>query len=422
VFRVVRLFVSFAVVPLGLFVSVLPGSVVQAATLAPEVKVTSAAIPDYEFDWGRNGVDCPTCNSGQGNSRFVFSDVLNNLWLGYVDFQTGAFYPPDGHGILIDTGATAATDFGNGPEWMNSAEGSQILYTKYLPGAPQKSANAGIAIAKMVNGSWTAGFFDNAMQRQSPAGTLDLNDPAPRITYFNDRTNLLYWRSMTDPSVERDLPIADGGNGIARRWVPGTRKVIYAAKAPPDSQGVVRDQIFLYDTDSGKKEQLTFEPTAKLGAFMWRAPEFANEYVFFTIANRTRVLVYRKLAGADGKKRWTVVKTVNTPGSAPFIWSPEYFVHNGRSWIFFQLSSSPLFTDTSIPNQLAITGVDPLKVNFRMLTNDPSTPRVRIDPEFFITAQGPFVYYTRIIPSTPTRPPLNDGVWRVDTGLGPPKP
>lgn len=388
-------------------------------TVPPEVLVTKAAIPDFEFDWGRNGVLCTSCNFGNGNARFSFSDTSNNLWVGYVDHQTGAFYPPDGHGVLVDTGASAATDFGNGPEWIVTPEGSAIMYTKYDMTKPKKAANAGIAMARQVNGTWSAGWLPNPMQRQSPDGTKEFNDPDVRFSYFNDRTNEVFWRSLLAPEVERPLPINDGGNGIARRWVASTKKVIYAAKAL-GSDGVERDQIFLYDTDTDQKEQLTFEPTAKLGAFMWRAPEFGNDWVFFTVANRTRLLVYRKLPDANGVLRWSVIKTVNTPGQVPYIWSPEQFTHNGKSYVFFQLSSTPLFTDTSVPNQLAITGIDPMRVNFRLLTNDPSTPRVRIDPEYYITAQGPFIYYTRIIPSTATRPPLNDGVWRVDTGLGPP--
>jgi hypothetical protein len=72
-----------------------------------------------------------------------------------------------------------------------------------------------------------------------------------------------------------------------------------------------------------------------------------------------------------------------------------------------------------VPNHLAISGVDPLRQDSRLLTNDTGTPRLRLDPEYFITAQGPFIYYTRLIPETATHLAINDGVWRVDTGLGP---
>jgi len=396
-------------------------SAVHAQGVLPEVQVSKSDIPDYEFDWGRNGVMCPTCNFNTGNARFAFSDVDGKLWLGYVDFQTGAFLPPDGHAVLIDTNTAAATDFGNGPEWMSSTAGSQLVYTKYRPGEPHSDQSAGIAMATMVNGAWSAGFLSDALACASPAGTLDLSDTAPRINYVTTDKSKLYWRSMAQPDVEHDLPINQLTDGNSRRWVPGTRSIIFQG-TPTDSTDRLKDQVFLYDTDSGVLQQLTFDPNGKLGAMMWRAPEYNNEYVFFTMASfRRQLLVYRKLPDANGVMRWTVIKSIDTPSALPYIWSPEAFVHNGRSYIFMQLSASSKFWDRTVPNQLAITGIDPLHVDFRMLTNDSQTPRLRLDPEYFITAQGPFIYYNRLIPETATRPALNDGVWRVDTKLGPRK-
>ncbi len=40
--------------------------------------------------------------------------------------------------------------------------------------------------------------------------------------------------------------------------------------------------------------------------------------------------------------------------------------------------------------------------------------------DYFITAQGPFIYYNGYKPQTDTRPFIGEGVWRVDTQLGPP--
>ena len=39
---------------------------------------------------------------------------------------------------------------------------------------------------------------------------------------------------------------------------------------------------------------------------------------------------------------------------------------------------------------------------------------------YFITAKGPYIYYNRLVPQTASNPAFNDGVWRVDTKLGPP--
>ena len=135
--------------------------------ILPEVQVSSSEIVDFEFDYARDGVYCPSCNFGDGNSRFTFTDREYNLWLGYVDFQTGEFYPTNGHARLLDKRASFATDFGNGPEWMFSTRGSEIVYTKYSPGKPMNTLSASVAIASMIGGSWRAGIVDNGIRKQS---------------------------------------------------------------------------------------------------------------------------------------------------------------------------------------------------------------------------------------------------------------
>ena len=390
------------------------------ASVIPEFLVTSAAIPDFEFDSARDGVNCPGCNGGDGNSRLVFSDRTNNLWVGHVDFQTGAFLPPDGHGTLVATNATAATDYGNGPEWMFSNGDSRFVYTQcQAPCDPPNDATASLGLATQVGGTWTTTTLPNSLARASPSATMDLGDADPRFNYVDTAKTAWYMRKASALGVEIQLPLSSLSNGNARRWVPGTRKIIFPGHDPNDPQ-LLRQQIYLYDTDSGELERLTLHPKGAEGAMMWQAPEFNNEYVFFTLAKtRQKILVYRKIPGADKVPRWTIVKTISSPAALPFFFSPEVFTHNGRSYIFATVSSSEDFFDRRIPNHLAISGVDPLRQDARLLTNDTGTPRLRLDPEYFITAQGPFIYYIRLIPETDANPALNDGVWRVDTGLGP---
>jgi len=398
------------------------GVAVGQASVLPEVQVTAAPIPDFEFDSARDGRNCPTCNGGDGNARLVFSDSSNNLWVGRVDFQTGAFLPADGHGVLVATNATAATDYGNGPEWMFSTGDSRFVYTQcQAPCDPPNGATASIGLATQVAGAWTTTTLPNSAGRASPAATLDLGDADPRINYVTGDKTAWYFRKSSALGVEIQLPLSSLSNGNARRWVPGTRKILFQGHDPNDLQ-ILRDQMYTYDTDSGELEQLTLHPQGVVGGMMWRAPEFKNEYVFFTMAKfRQQILVYRKLPGADRVLRWTIVKTIDAPAALPFFFSPEVFTHNGRSYIFAEVSSSSRFFDRTIPNQLAISGVDPLRQDGRLLTNDSGTPRLRLDPEYFITAQGPFIYYNRLVPETVNNPALNDGVWRVDTQLGPPQ-
>jgi hypothetical protein len=386
----------------------------------PEIQVSTDDIVDFEFDWGRDGIYCPTCNFGNGNARLVFSDRDHNMWVGRLDPQTGAFDPENGRGALIDTRAAFSTEFGNGPEWMFSTRGSEIVYTKYFPGRKMNTFTASVAIASDVGGLWEAAIVEGGLKKQSPIATLDLDSPAPRINYQNFAKTQVYWRVSDDPSSETLMPIFDQTGGGSRRWVPGTNKIIYSGPAEPDSNGDVYQQVFLYDTDTEELEQLTLDPVTKWGAIMWRAPEFENRYVFLTVSGRTSLTVWRQVPDQLGVNRWQIIKTIPMPDSLPYAWSPEPFVHNGRSYVIFQISSNERVTDLSIPTQLAITGIIPSIPSFRMLTNDNSIRRVRMDPEYYITEQGPFVYYNRYIPSTPTRPVVNDGVWRVDTELGPP--
>ena len=402
-----------------LFVSIAGG---QGQSVLPEVPVTAAAIPDNEYDSGRNGVPCSACNFGAGNARIVFSGADNRLWVANIDPQTGNYNPADGQGLLLDTNAAAPTDFGNGPEWFDSGLGSGFVYTQYVSGQPQGDTTARVAVARMVNGAWTITTLSAPRGRASPDATKNPSDSDVYINYVSAPKGNLYWRKLSDINTEHELPISHLTDGNSRRWVPDTHKIIFQGHDPADPL-VLRDQIYTYDIDSGELEQLTNNPKGVLGGMMWRAPEFGNEYAFFTmVKERRQILVYRKLPGADGVMRWTIVKTIDSPAELPYFFSPEVLTHNGRSYIFATVSSAAAFFDRTVPNQIAISGVDPLRLDARLVTNDTGTPRLRLDPEYYVTAQGPFIYYSRLVPETGTNPAISDGVWRVDLGLGPLRP
>ena len=407
--------VSWWFAALGMCVSL---SVAQTQSTLPEVQVTTAGIPDYEYDSAKGGVLCAACNFGDGNSRFAFADANHNLWVAQLDFQSGAFVPADGHGALIDTDVATATDYGNGPEWFESSSGSGFVFTKYLPDQPYSDATAVVGIATMVGGVWTTTILSDAPGRVSPDATKNPADSDVYINYVTAPKGRWYWRKLSQIGVEHELPLSSLTDGNSRRWVPGTHSIIFQGHVATDPQLV--DQVFLYDVDTGVLEQLTFNPNGVVSALMWRAPEFNDEYVFLTMAKfRQQILVYRKLPGVDRILRWTVVKTIDGPAALPYFFSPEPFTHNGRSYVFTEASSSSRFFDRTIPNQLAISGIDPLRLDARLLTNDTQVFRLRLDPESFVTAQGPFIYYNRLVPETASNQAINDGVWRVDTMLGP---
>jgi len=110
------------------------------------------------------------------------------------------------------------------------------------------------------------------------------------------------------------------------------------------------------------------------------------------------------------------------PAATPWVSSPEPFVHNGRSWVFFTLSANPDLHDLGAASLLAMTGIVPDTSGIRMLTPADAPARARRDPEYYITANGPYLYYNRYRPATATSPQASEGVFRVDTGLGPRQP
>jgi hypothetical protein len=399
----------------------MPAQEARSAAPAPEVQVTASFIIDYEFDWGRDGVNCPTCNFGAGNSRVAWVDSLYNLWVAQVNPQTGKWSPVDGRGVLVDTGAAFASDFGNGPEWMLSTAGSQLVYNKYQPGVPPSPDVVGLAMAVPASiSTWTAGFLPNGQKRINPIGSLNLTDSQPRVHYQDVNKIKTIWRMANDASTEALVPV-QGFNGGSRRWVPGTNKMILSGSGAAGAPGSVFKQVYLYDTDTGALEQITTDLANHSGAFMWKAPEFGNEYVFFCTRNYTQMAVYRNLPDGTGVKRWTQVVGLTLPATSPYVWSPEPFVFNGKSYIFFQMNSNSNSSDLTQPSWLGLMGILPENSGLTMLTPADAPARMRMDPEYFITAQGPFIYYNRYkpAPQAPTGA-VSEGVWRVDTQLGPP--
>lgn len=401
------LWATRATVKLSIITTLSITGLAQGGTaLAEELQVTKHNIIDAEYD--------------QDYGRFTFTDKAGNLWIGFVDKDTGDFNPPDGHGIWVDSNAAYAADFGNGPEWMFTSEGHQIVYTKYLPDKPHGVRNAGIARARQIGEIWDAAFLTPGLTYHSPAGSQNEGDPDPLIDYQgitpqkNNRS--FFSQKLEQPETMVKVPLSDYSNG-SRRWVRGTRDLAFVSHGKNIYR---RTQIFLYNADQNVSQQLTHDLAKKMSAFMWPAPELGGEYLLFTVANRTELRVYRKSsASPESDAKWEVFFSLETPQRTPYIWSPEVFTHNGKSYIFMVLSDNRDPQDFSAPTHIAIANIDPSSAKLRVLTQGSAPFRVRIDPEVFVTSQGPFIYYNRFTAVNAKQRSFSEGIWRVDTGLGP---
>jgi hypothetical protein len=411
---------KLAVAPAALFLASLPAA--HAQPFPPEVQVGADTIIDYEFDWGRDGTYCPACNHGEGNNRLSFIDSAGNVWIGHVDAYTGDFAPGDGEEELVDTNAMPVRTGHNGPEWMSLQDASALLYNRYVDGKPQNPSHVCVGFGRVTTaGAWAGGCMPRTNGDAFPFGTANVGDPSPMVSYRDSSagsTNL-YWRQVRQGAQAHVVLTGSDQSRLEPRWVAGTNRLLLTVPAAPDASGNVYRQIFLYSTSDGTLQQLTFEPTDKAAAYMWRAPEYDDSFVFFARVGYTEVDVYRYLPDAGGASTWQVTKRIQSTPDAPYIYSPEPFTYNGKSWIFFTVSSEQLDHNTA-PSQLALSGIEPDVPTFRLLTTDGSDQHGRQDPEYYITANGPYIYYNRyIIPDHGVS--RSEGVFRVDTGLGAPQ-
>jgi len=417
-----------------------------------EVQATPTALGDVEFDFGRDGVPCPSCNFGDGNDRANWTDRDGNIWIAHLDPNTGLFVSPEAKDELADTTAFFWNVYGNGPEWAFSTQNgqvvSQLVYSRWKPGEPHTIGYTGAALttqtAYNANGqdNWQAAFFPDAIGKGvGSQGTNNSN--LPEASQCNtDPVATAMWKNFADPTqvfieavstaggttpTQLVLPTGVTSNGIGERFVPCTHQVLFQGTVEYKNSGVDVQQVFWYDFDTKVVEQLTSDPTAKNAGFMFQAPDFNNDYIFFTIASRTTVQVYEQTGtNPNGSPSFTQVNTITSPDpDEPYINSVEPFINctpQCTTYIFATLSkTSKSQKGVSVPNGLAVIALSPNTPLFKILVTAASLPaRQRLDPEYFITPQGPYLYYNRIVPETGSTKYHNEGEWYIDMQLGAP--
>lgn len=394
-FRARRSWTTFVGAVIGLFAL----GVAHADAWQPNEVQASAEkeLIDYEFS--------------QSRGQLAWVDMLGHLWLGNVNRATGLFEPADGRGLLVDPDALTYGDFVitfNGPEWVKAASGDQIAYTKFVAGKPHSARTARIAVAKQSrSGNWVYDFLSPNAPRMAPYASENDADTSPIITYIDSAGNH-YWRETGRTNTEHLISPMEPSK-FPVRPVRGARALLFSKVA-----GGLQ-QVHYYDIDSKVLQQLTFDDGDKAASWMWRAPEFDNDFVLTTVANAT-LRVYRQLpAGGDGIP-WTLVQVLRPPAGHD-IYSPEPFVYNGRSYFYLAIGREA----DAYPSQIWIAAVDPARPDFRQISPD-SPARVRSDPEVFITDNGPLIYFNRSLLSGPGggkcfSVECSEGVWVADPAL-----
>lgn len=368
----------------------------QAAAVAPNESLVSPQTDIFDPEFS------------QERAQITWVDSRGRLWVAAVDRETGLFKPTSGRGVLVDPDALTSTDLvmiGNGPEWLPASGPDRIVYTKFQRGQPHTEENARLAMAERdASGNWRVNLLGR-QTRLRPYTSTDIGDPAPRISYIDTEGNA-YWREVDKASTETLVPRMEAPRALAMRFVEGQRATVFVAKIGGLSQ-VVR-----YWLDSGWVEQLSFDGDHEVTSspFMWRAPEFDNDYVFaVTALQATELRIYRQLDKAN--PAWTVVYRASaSPGTR--LSSVEPFKFDGKSYVFM----SGVVPPNDFASAIFLSNIDAAQPMFRQLT--PDLPlRTRADPEVFITNTGPYIYYYRADRRDEPPCPCNEGMYRSDTGL-----
>jgi hypothetical protein len=422
------------------FIACLGVGAMPAMAQYTEVLANADVIGDVEFDWGRDGLPCPTCNFDDGNMRYNWTDRNNNLWVGYINPATGVFSSTQ---TLVDTQAYFWEDWGNGPEWafstQNGVVASQLVYTRFPVGDPATAPYAGAAFATMVDGAWQAGFLPGAIGAYNGTGANNFvlplasqcnTDPVAMVLFQNlAATQEMFTMPVSSAAgtTMTETPFGPYANGIGERWVPCTTWLTFQGNAPPGPQGNIIQQVFWYNTATQVVQQLTTDPTAKQRATMFKAPDFGDNYVLMALSAGEYIQVLEVTGWqSNGAPILTLVNTIASPEPAePYIFDPKVFINCSptcQTYVVYAITSEQSSQNgITTPNGMAVATLNPAAPYNVMLASGLSgTPYQRLDPKYYITENGPYVYYDKIEVESAKTTYSNEGIWFINMNLGAP--
>lgn len=348
----------------------------------------------------------------QSRGKLAWTDSTGILWLASVNRATGDFEPVSGKGIQIATNTVSNWNMfmWNGPEWVSMASGDQIFYSFYVDGKAPLAVNTRMALAVQdQTGAWVTQALNPQVPRMSHIASKNRGDPNPTIKYLDPQQNQ-YARNLLDPSSGQLLSFLPPSTK-SWRFASGARALMYAAPVAGTQQ------VFSYMLDTKVSEQITFDSGNKdlerTVPWVWRAPEFGDDFVLSTVVESNELRIYRKFSNSTV---WTPVHSVFLPAGRR-AGSPEWFTYNGKSYVFMVAYVGA----DEYASEVWLSSIDPANPLLRRI-NDDSLVRARNDPEVFITTdRGPLIYYNRYDPSIDPDHPLcrdcSEGVFRADPGL-----
>lgn len=274
----------------------------------------------------------------------------------------------------------------NGPEWLTSQNGSEILYTR----APTPDP----ATWQVWSASWDGLKWITRYRTfgSTPIGSTSSSDANPRFLYRKTTkaggTESSPLRIYDYNSASSSVISRTGTYGA--RWVNDeSNQVVYAAD---DADG--NPQVFIYDIASGIPRQITFEETLITRPYIWRAPELGDRLALLAIERSTegaaseRMAIYTEKPNGD----WNRILTLAPPTNRAYIYSAEPSLY-GRSSVISLAAKDKLnlSSEGDIWMVIPFTSTGPF---YRKISGDDAL--ARNDPESFPTAKELVFYYNTI--------------------------
>lgn len=308
--------------------------------------------------------------------RVAFGSNQRELWVADLDPETGVIDPPDLRGVRVDTEVAL---FGggailNGPEFAQTDGGGEIVYAR------QQGDDYLLMRAWFDGVAWANAPIDGVPGRVAPLGSQEPGDPDARIVWVEQFAPITHWSHLDG----REGAVLGADLGHVPRFALGSRAIVWEQEV----DGV--PQVHRYDEATGAIEALTDDPAPKGSPWMWSAPEYGGETLFFATradetGNPTSLDVYRERDG-----RWQVIVRIVPPADHPVVVSPEAWVAGGRSLVVFEAKGLHL------PSQIWVS-TTAVPGDGELRRCDGALDGTALDPEWANVGGQAQVYYTEEI-------------------------
>ncbi|MBX2797747.1 MAG: hypothetical protein KTR31_08770 [Myxococcales bacterium] len=304
------------------------------------------------------------------------------VWVGTLDPATGFFlgaHVPAGAAapaVVVDRAVAPFDTVFNGPEWMRTDRGSEIVYTGAWGNVFE--VTRAVEVRPQV---WQP---EVVLEGRGAIGSLEVGDAEPAVIYLDDDDQTA-WTAADGTAGAVFLPSKIQHNPW---FVPGTDWLVFTARSP-------RWQIVRHSRSSGSFEVLTdCEDGCVEGTLFWS--EELGDWLLGTV----------RLERIDGEGMPVAYTVMQQQGSGLFetlldvqlperdglsmVLSPEVFHVAGRAYVSMQLSRHAGFGVN--PSEIWIAGLEPSNPLVRRVSTDDEM--VRKDPEHLVTSETAWIYYS----------------------------